>query len=112
VVEENNLVVQISALRKALGEDRDLVRTVSGRGYRFIAEIRSSVPDPGGKAGLEPGVALDASTSIPASNLPTPVPSLLGRQIEPEEGTGAGAVVLADARTGPKRLFRPLAWGL
>src|SRR5246500_3967352 len=43
VVEENNLVVQISALRKALGEDRDLIRTVSGRGYRFIAEIRTSV---------------------------------------------------------------------
>jgi DNA-binding winged helix-turn-helix (wHTH) protein len=27
VVEENNLVVQISALRKALGEDRDFIRT-------------------------------------------------------------------------------------
>ena len=42
VVEENNLVVQISALRKALGEDRDFIRTVSGRGYRFVAEIRTS----------------------------------------------------------------------
>src|SRR6201987_6567106 len=42
VVEENNLVVQISTLRKALGEDRDLIRTVSGRGYRFVAEIRTS----------------------------------------------------------------------
>ena len=51
VVEENNLVVQISALRKALGEDRDLIRTVSGRGYRFIAEIRKSVPDPAAKQG-------------------------------------------------------------
>jgi DNA-binding winged helix-turn-helix (wHTH) protein len=43
VVEENNLVVQISALRKALGEDRDFIRTVSGRGYRFVAEIITSV---------------------------------------------------------------------
>ena len=41
VVEENNLVVQISTLRKALGEDRDLIRTVSGQGYRFVAEIRT-----------------------------------------------------------------------
>ena len=49
VVEENNLVVQISALRKALGEDRELIRTVSGRGYRFIAEIRSSAADPAAK---------------------------------------------------------------
>ena len=114
VVEENNLVVQISALRKALGEDRDLIRTVSGRGYRFIAEIRKSVPDPGGDVGLEPGAARDASTSISSSNLPTPVPSLLGSQIEPEEGANlrAGAVVLADARPRPNRLLRPLAWGL
>ena len=44
VVEENNLVVQISTLRKALGEDRDFIRTVSGRGYRFVAEIRTSAP--------------------------------------------------------------------
>src|SRR5246127_3397372 len=43
VVEENNLVVQISALRKALGEDRDFIRTVSGRGYRFVAEISTAV---------------------------------------------------------------------
>lgn len=42
VVEDNNLVVQISALRKALGEGRDFIRTVSGRGYRFVAEIHSS----------------------------------------------------------------------
>jgi TolB-like protein/DNA-binding winged helix-turn-helix (wHTH) protein len=114
VVEENNLVVQISALRKALGEDRDLIRTVSGRGYRFIAEIRSLIADPGGELGLEPRVAREASTSISASNLPSPVPSLLGRQIEPEHGTDlrAGAVVLAQARTRPKRLLRPLAWGL
>jgi TolB-like protein/DNA-binding winged helix-turn-helix (wHTH) protein len=114
VVEENNLVVQISALRKALGEDRDLIRTVSGRGYRFIAEIRSSVADSGGEVGLEPGVARDASTSISTRNLPTPVPSLLGRQIESEVGTElrAGAVVLADARPRPKRRLRPLGWGL
>jgi DNA-binding winged helix-turn-helix (wHTH) protein len=43
VVEENNLVVQISALRKALGEDRDFIRTVPGRGYRFVAEISAAV---------------------------------------------------------------------
>jgi TolB-like protein/DNA-binding winged helix-turn-helix (wHTH) protein/Flp pilus assembly protein TadD len=112
VVEENNLVVQISALRKALGEDRELIRTVSGRGYRFIAEIRSSAADPGGEAGLEPAVAQDASTSISSSNLATPVPSLLGRQIEPEKETETGTVVLAEARTRPKRLLWPLGWRL
>ena len=113
VVEENNLVVQISALRKALGEDRDFIRTVSGRGYRFIAEIRSSLADPGGETGL-PSVAPDTSTSLPSRNLRTPVSSLIGRETELEEVSDprAGLVVLTDARTSPKRPLRPLAWRL
>src|SRR6202041_3156504 len=40
VVEENNLQSHITALRAALGPDRALIRTVSGRGYQFIGEIR------------------------------------------------------------------------
>lgn len=36
VVEENNLQVHISALRKALGTDRDLIRTIPGRGYMLM----------------------------------------------------------------------------
>ena len=39
IVEENNLQSHISALRAALGRDRELIRTVSGRGYQFIGEI-------------------------------------------------------------------------
>jgi DNA-binding winged helix-turn-helix (wHTH) protein len=42
VVAEENLKVQIYALRKALGGDCDFIRTEFGRGYRFIAEIRST----------------------------------------------------------------------
>ena len=42
VVAEENLKVQISSLRKALGEDRDLVRTEFGRGYRFTAAVVST----------------------------------------------------------------------
>jgi DNA-binding winged helix-turn-helix (wHTH) protein len=40
IVEENNLQAQLSALRKAFGADRDLIRTVSGRGYQFAGEVR------------------------------------------------------------------------
>ncbi len=43
VVAEENLKVQISALRKALGEDRDFIRTEFGRGYRFTGAVRSTV---------------------------------------------------------------------
>src|ERR1700686_4211397 len=40
VVSEENLKVQISALRKALGADRDVIRTEFGRGYRFTGVLR------------------------------------------------------------------------
>ena len=43
VVAEENLKVQILALRKALGDDRDFIRTEFGRGYRFTAAVRSAV---------------------------------------------------------------------
>src|SRR6516165_4943806 len=39
VIEEGNLRAQIRALRKAFA-DRDLIRTVAGRGYQFTAEVR------------------------------------------------------------------------
>jgi TolB-like protein len=39
IVEENNLQVQISALRRALGPFRDWIATVPGRGYRFTAPV-------------------------------------------------------------------------
>jgi DNA-binding winged helix-turn-helix (wHTH) protein len=43
VVEENNLQVQISALRKILGPAA--IATVSGQGYRFTLEVSREVMD-------------------------------------------------------------------
>jgi DNA-binding winged helix-turn-helix (wHTH) protein len=37
-VEESNLRFQMAALRKALGSDRDLIKTIPGRGYVLAAE--------------------------------------------------------------------------
>jgi DNA-binding winged helix-turn-helix (wHTH) protein len=46
VVSEENLKVQISALRKVLGAERDVIHTEVGRGYRFAGLLRStSAPD-------------------------------------------------------------------
>jgi predicted ATPase/DNA-binding winged helix-turn-helix (wHTH) protein len=70
VIEENNLQAQISALRKALGDDRDLIRTVAGRGYQFTGEIRSAAGPP---------------SSAPASTLPEPVSDLIGRDTSVRE---------------------------
>src|SRR3954469_1340205 len=44
VVEENNLQVQIGTLRKLLGEDRRLIRTVPGRGY-LLLQPPAPIPD-------------------------------------------------------------------
>jgi TolB-like protein len=50
IVEENNLQVQISALRKALGDGPEGSRyllTVPGRGYRFIGSVEQHTPASG-----------------------------------------------------------------
>ena len=39
VAERPPMHAQMSALRKALGEDRDLIRTERGRGYRLTALV-------------------------------------------------------------------------
>lgn len=48
IVEENNLQAQVSAIRRALGKDRNLIVTEFGRGYRFAGllhhETSSSYP--------------------------------------------------------------------
>jgi len=70
VVEENNLEAQISALRKALGIDRSLIRTVAGRGYQFTGDIRA---------------ATRRAPAGPAVDLPVPASELVGRETEIRE---------------------------
>jgi DNA-binding winged helix-turn-helix (wHTH) protein/Tol biopolymer transport system component len=41
-VEESNLTVQISAVRKILGDQQAYIVTVPGRGYRFSAEVKET----------------------------------------------------------------------
>ena len=52
-VDENNLKVHISALRRAMGDrNRTYLETVAGRGYRFIAPVEqaeyAAAPSPAG----------------------------------------------------------------
>ncbi len=56
VVEENNLTVNISALRKSLGEsprEHRYLMTVSGRGYQFVADVRQHNDEQAGKSAEE-----------------------------------------------------------
>jgi DNA-binding winged helix-turn-helix (wHTH) protein len=55
VVSETNLKVQVLVLRKALGEDRDFIRTEVGRGYRFTAAVRSIVTSDACRRATRPG---------------------------------------------------------
>jgi predicted ATPase/DNA-binding winged helix-turn-helix (wHTH) protein len=87
IVEENNLQTHISALRKALGSDRDLIRTVAGRGYQFVGEIRTRSTGQCGQ--VSPAVtAADLATARPPTNLPSLVSELIGRDTEIEEVLG------------------------
>jgi DNA-binding winged helix-turn-helix (wHTH) protein len=84
VVEENNLQAQIVRLRKALGPQRDLIRTVSGRGYQFTGDllIVSGNPDERGVAEM---AAAQPASARPPTNLPEPVSELIGRDEELNE---------------------------
>ena len=90
IVEENNLQWQISALRAAFGADRNLIRTVSGRGYQFTGEIRILPASPDERAGAD-ATAVDPRDArrdrglageLPPTNLPEPVSELIGRDEE------------------------------
>jgi len=62
-VEENNLTQNISAIRKALGDDRERNRyvvTIPGRGYSFVADVRE-LPRNGSHEIIESGVAIQQS---------------------------------------------------
>ena len=78
VVEENNLQVQISTLRKLLGSHT--IATIPGRGYRFAAALAGAAQ--GVSMGIAPGVTPDSS-DVPApaiGNLPRELPPLYGRE--------------------------------
>ena len=68
VVEDNNLQVQVSLLRKAFG-DRGLIQTVPRRGYRLAAEISFAAP----------GRALGALPLCAGADTPQPQPASLYR---------------------------------
>ncbi len=74
IVEENRLQVHVATLRKALGANRDLIKTVPGRGYLLIAQppvAHSAAPR-----------AAECPPEVAAAFHPVP---LVGRQAEIEQ---------------------------
>ena len=64
VVDECNLRVQMSALRKVLGEDREVIKTIPGRGYVFALDVTAGAPEPN---------ALPPPGLVPALPAPGPI---------------------------------------
>jgi len=67
-VEESNVQVQVSALRKSLGPD--VIATIHGRGYRFTAPVEGVAPD-----------TLESAAPV-SGNLPAGRTPLVGRDEE------------------------------
>ena len=49
IVEENRLAGEVAALRKAFGADRELIRTIAGRGYQFTVRSVCDQRAPAGR---------------------------------------------------------------
>ncbi|HLN07869.1 MAG TPA: winged helix-turn-helix domain-containing protein, partial [Xanthobacteraceae bacterium] len=79
VVEDGNLQVQVSTLRKVFGEDRDFIRTIPGRGYRFVADITTVAASRDTAADEGPATA---GRPPPPTNLPATASHLIGREAE------------------------------
>lgn len=73
VVEENNLQVHVSALRKVLGAE--YITTIPGRGYRFTPRLN-------GEVGILPPTRLPAASASGAGNLPPELTPLIGREVD------------------------------
>jgi predicted ATPase/DNA-binding winged helix-turn-helix (wHTH) protein len=82
-VGENTLHVHVSAIRKALGQDRDMLQTVSGRGYRLLG--RWTVGDTTGRVPAAGLVATQRTVEPVRSNLPAVTAGLIGRSAAVQE---------------------------
>jgi len=106
-VEENNLTQQISALRRALGDEQEYIETVPKLGYRFISEVREVDEDAAGSRGSGE-VRVVVSKTFPDELVPTlapagvPAPTAVrGRKRPVFLATAASALVLL-----PMALYR------
>ena len=78
IVEENTLEVHISAIRKALGPDRRMLKTEYGRGYRLLGPWTAGQERSAEPVGLEP---VSRPVEPFQTNLPAAASDLIGRTI-------------------------------
>ena len=113
VVEEANLNVHVSALRKALGEApnaNQFIETIPRRGYRFIAPVRivrAEEETPASQKALGE-LSVPTPPDQPAvTPMPQPAPLSLKKYVWPLVGLGAGLVVVLVYLIGFRQLHKP-----
>lgn len=86
IVEENNLTQNISTLRRIFGEDpgsHRFIVTVPGRGYRFVADVKTRAEEADAREAMEPARARaggePASSAQPARAASAELPRAKGR---------------------------------
>jgi predicted ATPase/DNA-binding winged helix-turn-helix (wHTH) protein/Flp pilus assembly protein TadD len=109
IVEESNLAVQISSLRRALAQTQGgerWIETLAGRGYRFVGPVRAvTKPE-----------AARASSTPPAHSLPHDVDTFVGRadalqDLSSRFDDGARIVsIVGTGGAGKTRLAQRFGW--
>ncbi|KQV65141.1 winged helix-turn-helix domain-containing protein [Rhizobium sp. Root1220] len=100
IVEDNTLQVHISAIRKALGKDRNLLKTVSGRGYRLLGNWACHGP-----AHRPPptshGLSLRFNDETFHTNIPAAASDVIGREAAISEVQALTSAYRVVTLTGP-----------
>jgi hypothetical protein len=100
-VEESNLKMQMSALRRVLNADRDVIKTVHGRGYVFTSEvtavsIKRDVPARPSSEPTPPQLGPALPTNLSAWSSPRWQSATGPRMIVPDERAQPVVVVIDD----------------
>lgn len=89
VVDESNLKVQMSVLRRVLNADRDVIKTVHGRGYVFTGEVSAA--------------SIESDTASRFDSEPTPLvpPGLSDRNSPPRQSPSRSPMSKLDDQPQP-----------
>ena len=99
IVEDATLWVHISAIRRALGPDRSMLMTVSGRGYRLMGNWVTAPHD--ASASDPKGEGVNRLEPQPLTNIPETVHDLIGRGAAIEKLINLSSAYRAITLTGP-----------
>src|SRR6202166_4963652 len=100
IVEDNTLQFHISAIRKALGSDRGILKTASGRGYRLLGAWSSGQECTSSVDSIDPEPMRSPAEPF-QTNLPAAASELIGRTNAVQHLRGLLSAYRVVTLTGP-----------